>query len=391
MIESRRPATPIHHYVAEASYYSAKTRAYLRQKRLDFVERFAGHPHYLTEVLPKAGFIRMPTVELPDGTVIQDSSEIIDHLESRYPERPVLPAGPRQRLAALILEVYADEGLLPAGLHYRWSFRETNDPFVIDEFGTAASGGRAALVSSLGEQIASQMNAHLAPMGVTAATIPAIEASTMELFDLLNAHFRIEPYLFGGRASIADCALMAPMYGHFARDPYPAQLMRRRAPRLHRWTERMNAREFPPPEFPDAEDVFAAGDTIPDTTMQVLRLVADDFFPELRGLLATYNTWAAGMSETAPGTSIRSLPNGMAGCGWHTFTLRGVPVSRAARIDTVWKWQRPLEHYWSLAGEDRGAADGLIEALGASDLFALAPVPRIARDARNFFVFGSAR
>jgi len=386
MSTSHQPGETIHHYVAEASYYSAKTRAYLRQKRLDFVDRFVSHPHFVAAVLPKAGFLRMPTVELPDGTVIQDSSEIIDHLESCHPERPVYPAGPRQRLAALIIEVYADEGLLPAGLHYRWSFRETNDPFVIDEFGTASAGDRVALVHSLGEAVANQMNAHLAPMGVRAETIPAIEASTLALFDLLNAHFRMHPYLFGGRASIADCALMAPMYGHFARDPYPAQLMRRRAPRLHRWTERMNAREFPPPEFPFADDAFAAGDEIAETTMEVLRLIGRDFFGEVRGLLRTYNAWAAGLPETCAGTSIPSLPNGMAACGRHTFELRGVPISRVARIDTVWKWQRPLEYYRSLAGHDLEAADGLLDALGAGDLFTLVPAPRIAR---NFFVFGS--
>ncbi len=391
MSGSQQPGEPIRHYVAEASYYSAKTRAYLRQKRLDFVDRFVSHPHFLTEVLPKAGFLRMPTVELADGTVIQDSSEIIDHLEVRHPERPFYPAGPRQRLAALILEVYADEGLLPAGLHYRWSFRETNDPFVIDEFGTASAGSHAALVQQLGEAVASQMHAHMGPMGVHAGTIPAIEASTVALFDLLNAHFRVHPYLFGGRASIADCALMAPMYGHFARDPYPAQLMRQRAPRLHRWTERMNAREFPPPEFPDAEDAFTPGDEILATTMEVLRLVGGDFFPEIRSLMTTYNGWAASVSDTSAGTSIPSLPNGMAACGGHTFEMRGVPINRVARIDTVWKWQRPLEYYCGLAGRDREAADGLLDSLGAGDLFALVPTPRITRDARNFFIFGPPR
>lgn len=376
---------PIYHYGAESSYYSAKTRAYMRQKGLNFVERFVSHPHYFEHVLPRAGILRMPTIEMPDGEVVQDSSEIIDFLEARYPTRPCYPAGVRQRLAALILEIYADEGLRAAGMLYRWGHREANDPFVIDEFNTAAARGDER-DGTRGQKFAEHMSHYFEHLGVTEETIPAIEASTGELFDRLNVHFRQYPYLFGGRASIADAALMGPLYGHFARDPYPALLMRRRAPRLHRWTERMNSREFPPPEFPEAEDAFLQDDAIPETTTAVLELVAQDFFPEVSALLSRYNDWAAG-EATGPGVELPFPPRRPAEFGTNSYRMRGVDVSRSARIETIWKWQRPLGFYQSLSGSDRKAADKLLDTLGAGDLFAQEPLPPLARNDRNRFVF----
>lgn len=362
----------------------------MRQKGLNFVERNPSHPHYQQVVLPKVGFYRIPTVEMPDGAVVQDTSEIIDYLEGEYPDRPVYPEGVRQRLAALIIEVYADEGMLPAGLHYRWSFRDQNDPFVIDEFGTGAGGKTPKEVKRFGEATADRIVSSIAHLGVTEAMAPAIEESTEELFRLLNSHFRDHACLFGGRASIADVALMGPLYGHFERDPYPANLMRRIAPRLMRWTERMNAREFPPAEFPDAEDAFYPDDHIPETTMSVLKLLAQDFFPEVDSLLDVYSDWAVQQKDVSVGTAIKSLPNGAAICGMNQFQLRNRTMKRIARIDSVWKWQRPLEFYQGLSGEDRKTADAFLSDLGGWDLFQKLPVPPVSRNDRNLFIFSEA-
>ena len=69
-----------------------------------------------------------------------------------------------------------------------------------------------------------------------------IEAAYEELLDRLEAHFRVSPYLLGGRPSIGDFGMIAPLYAHLGRDPYPASLMKRRAPHCYRWVERMSSR-----------------------------------------------------------------------------------------------------------------------------------------------------
>ena len=71
-----------------------------------------------------------------------------------------------------------------------------------------------------------QMNSYLPVLGVTAETAPAIEASYEALLGILEQHFASHPYLLGGRPSIADFGLMAPLFAHLSRDPVPSNLMK---------------------------------------------------------------------------------------------------------------------------------------------------------------------
>ena len=83
-------------YGSHASYHVAKTRAYLRKKGLPFIERVPGHPRFREYVRPSSGSHRIPQLETPDGSVIQDSAAIVDLLEARHPEPTMRPPGPRQ-------------------------------------------------------------------------------------------------------------------------------------------------------------------------------------------------------------------------------------------------------------------------------------------------------
>src|SRR3546814_7120911 len=70
----------------------------------------------------KTGAMVMPVVVTPEGEWLQDTTHIVDVLEQRFPDAPVLPATPRQRIVAELLEMWADEWWIPAAMHYRWSF-----------------------------------------------------------------------------------------------------------------------------------------------------------------------------------------------------------------------------------------------------------------------------
>src|SRR3546814_13148412 len=69
----------------------------------------------------KTGAMVMPVVVTPEGEWLQDTTHIVDVLEQRFPDAPVLPATPRQRIVAELLEMWADEWWIPAAMHYRWS------------------------------------------------------------------------------------------------------------------------------------------------------------------------------------------------------------------------------------------------------------------------------
>jgi glutathione S-transferase len=121
-------------YGSYASYYTAKARACLRKKGVPFVERLPSAPRFREYLRPSSGSHRIPQLETPEGTVIQDSIEIFDHVDAHFPDLPGIPSTPRQRMAVHLIELFSSEGLVRLAWQYRWFF-EGNDFFVRMDFG----------------------------------------------------------------------------------------------------------------------------------------------------------------------------------------------------------------------------------------------------------------
>src|SRR5215510_7357381 len=102
---------------AEASQFSGKARSFLRWKGVDFSERTATPEVYRDLVEPRIGFAVIPILITPDGETVQDSADIIDHVDRAEPGPSVFPDGPVQKLASLLLELYADEWLVIPAMH----------------------------------------------------------------------------------------------------------------------------------------------------------------------------------------------------------------------------------------------------------------------------------
>ncbi|OXE35705.1 MAG: hypothetical protein CGW95_12270 [Phenylobacterium zucineum] len=102
--------------------------------------------------------------------------------------------------------------------------------------------------------------------------IPILEADDgalvqdgSEIIALFDAHLAASPYLLGGRPTLGDYGLIAPLYAHLARDPYPAQIMKQTAFRVWRWTERMNAADQDAGEYGEVAPDLFGGDRVPGT------------------------------------------------------------------------------------------------------------------------------
>ncbi|MDA8780606.1 glutathione S-transferase N-terminal domain-containing protein, partial [Alphaproteobacteria bacterium] len=122
-------------FTVEHSYFSGKIRAYLRWKHYhgalgDGFEDILATPELLEKlIMPKSGVPSLPQIEAPDGTWLQDSSIIFDHIEAQHPQVPAVADAknaPRQCLASYLIELLADEWLIVPACRARWHFSRSS-------------------------------------------------------------------------------------------------------------------------------------------------------------------------------------------------------------------------------------------------------------------------
>ncbi|MCY4425517.1 MAG: glutathione S-transferase [Halieaceae bacterium] len=369
-------------YGIELSLYAGKVRSYLRKKHLPFVERGTDHPGF-PAAAARVGREVQPLVETPEGELLQDTTEIIDFLEVRHPEPSVYPAGPRQRLVALLFELFGDEGLMKPAMHYRWNFPQENDAFLSIQFAHARPVPDGESAETMVAALQQFMRGHaLGQLGVTPASEAVIEQAYEELLDCFERHFREFPYLLGGRPSIGDFGLMAPLYAHLGRDPYPASLMKRRAPHLYRWVERMNTGDAGMAEFPNQPEDYLADDVVPGTLFPVLRLMAQDYMPELLGITASVDSWLQAHPEIEAASVVPASSAGMgtiSPLGMHKVVFRGVEIELAVHHYSLWMLGRVQKYYDQLSQAERGLADGVLAEAGLTPLISARTSMRIER------------
>jgi glutathione S-transferase len=352
-------------YAAEPSYFSAKVRPALRYKRIPFVEILPTPQAYKEVIVPRTGVSFIPVVITDDDVAIQDTSVILDELERRFPDPPLYPTTAVQRVFSLLWELYADEFLIIAGLHYRWSFPDSEAQARAD---FAAFNGDTARANKFADRV----KFFTSLVGVLPETIPHIEAHVRELLDRLCAHFAEQPYLLGQRPSLADCALMGPFYAHLYLDAVPGRLLRETAVPVCQWIERVNHPE------PGAFGDWTSADQLPPTLRPLLDLVGHDAVPLLLDNVRSFETWA----DSRPGDTDEP-PRGTE---MHRTQLRGVAFDRFTSSYTLWMLQRPLDAYRSLSAQERAAVDTAIAGTGCEALFAYTPRHRLGKR-QNTLVF----
>jgi glutathione S-transferase len=346
-------------YGGEISYYTGKARAYLRYKGIPFEEVVADRAVYKEIILPRVGWPVIPVVVTPDDVTLQDTSDIIDALEVRFPQPSVYPDGPRQTLAALLLELYGDEWLKLPAMHYRWNH---NTDWIIEQFGRLSKPDASdEEAREIGERTCRPFRGSLPALGVTAETEAAVEASYEALLGELDVHFAEHPYLLGTRPSIGDFGLIGPLYAHQYRDPASGALMERLAPNVVAWVKRMMDPE-------PRSGAFLDGDSVPETLMPVLRRMATEQGPVLAATRAAFEAWNADHPD-------EDIPRGI---GTHRFRLGDVEGERAIFPFDLWMLQRAQDHLDALDGADREAALDLARTLGLEDLL-LAEGTRLTR------------
>jgi glutathione S-transferase len=361
--------------------WTGKIRSYLRKQGIPYVERFPSDPVFEREVIPAVKRFINPVIRLADGTLVQDTADIIDHFETTGNIRfSVYPETPLQRIVAMALDLYGGEGLVRAAMHYRWSYRAQNESFLRHEFGLsyrAAAMPQAQIDAQL-DLFMGYLNAYLPKFGINPTTQPAIEAAYESLLSALDAHFRKVPYLLGGLPTLADFGFIANFYAHLGRDPYPAQQMKLSAPSVYRWTERMMASDADMPEFPQATQVLLPEDAIPETLGPVLQCMAADYLPELRMMVRCTDEWLAKQPPIDSGAPVTSKPSARV-LTRGRFVLRGAELESMVAPYTLTRLQRVTDTYASLSEVEQRRVADYFSSHGLAELLTLKAQRRVER------------
>ena len=344
------------HWGWPSSPFSVKTLSYMRFKGLDFRDEVPHLGPMATRIRATVGRTVLPVVITPNDTLLQDSSVIIDHIEQVEPEPPAWPTTPVQRLAAHLLELYADEWVIILAMQTRWTL--DNADFIVADFGRSAAPWLPGIGQRvIGRRLARTMAAYLPKLGVTAETMPAIDAWGSQLLDALEAHLRAHRFLLGDAPCVADFALVGPLHAHLQRDPASAHLIAARGP-IVEWIARVRAGE--------RGTALMADDQVPPTLDAVLAACFRDQLPFLADASAALTRWR----EANPDR--RTAPRSM-GPGAVHF---GAAVGQRSRVTyALWMLQRVLDV--CEAAPDPAPIDAWLTRAGGTGLRAVPPPPRL--------------
>lgn len=378
----------------EHSYFSGKVRAFLRYKAhfgaLEFEDVLATPELIAGLLLPATQTNVVPQLLAPDGSWVQDSSEIIDHCERAHPEPAVIPpadSAPKQRLVSHLIELLADEWMVVYAFLERWlhslaGVEPGHAAFNEQQWGAVFAAGadgatrrqsaQAIFAGGFGvaDGFASPRGifAGLVALGASERMIPAWRASNQRVLELLEAHFSAHDYVLGGLPSLADFGLLGPLYAHLYRDPVAGFELRTRFPLVSEWVERanhscdLNARSYaqrlyslgPARELvgrPATSDggAWLPGDRIAPTLLPLLEVFFREMWPVLKSELAVLRAHLASGRHPPggelPGKTFTPSPGFEAlqtgeGPLTHEFELGGLRARRMVVPYHVWMLQR---------------------------------------------------
>jgi hypothetical protein len=251
-------------------------------------------------------------------------------------------------------------------MHYRWNFPAENLHFVQYHFLHAQRDTPERAEKT--EHMMNRMRHVTEVFGVTEQSQPLVEALYTEYLDAFNAHFEQYPYLLGWKPCVGDYGLLAPLYAHLGRDPYPASLMQQRAPRVYRWVERMNRPDQDVPEFFAPGTDFLNNDEIPKTLMAVLRAVAEDFVPETRAAASVINDWLGRQQPEAGAAAVGRLGNLL---GRAEFSVRGQTITALASPYRFYLLQRVQAIYAGLPLDEQVSVEHMLQACGMHEMLSI--------------------
>jgi len=362
---------------ASWSLYTAKVRPYLIKKGIEYVEINPSHPHYNDTIMKTVGYFTVPVLETPEGEIIADSTEIMEFLEAKFADPPMLPDNKPLAALAYLIHSFGSEGLTKSAMYLRWNTSFENRVWARNEF------ERTLATSEQADGFAVAMRGYLPILGIGRdhSVDVAVETSIERLYDALNAHFLKYPYILGGVPSLADYGLMGPLYAHHGRDITSSKTMKVRAPALYRWIETMLRPPLVDPEVWQVPQEFFSVDDLPDTLTAFLKSLAENFVPEIKATIDLYHQWLD--SEVRTAGTIADL-EGVMRChqvlGEVEHLQAGVPIKRIGLLDDISHHVRFQALVDQMSNSEKQTLMGMLQSVGADDFANLRLKREVERD-----------
>ena len=233
--------TGLHLFHFHGSSCSQKARIVLNLKEIDWQshpvdlskgenlnERFLGiNPRGLVPVL------------VIDGAVHIESNDIVTLLDSRFPEPRLIPEGREAEMAAL-LRHEDDLHLDLRTITFRFTQPRGREPKSAAALADYRAGGSGTVLGRTDANKEAEIAywERIARDGITDQAIRDSAGKFRRSFDDLDRKLADEPYVLGGRLSVADVAWFIYV-NRLIRCGYPVE---RRHPNLFRWFQPLRAR-----------------------------------------------------------------------------------------------------------------------------------------------------
>ena len=332
----------------EHSLFTRKLQAMLNYLAVDYEFKLkTGEAGPAVEARLGTHFI--PGLETPEGWFVHDTTPIGLMLNAKYPSRPIVPATPVQRIAAHLLEDWADEWFGRYAISSRWCYPHNIEHVAkgfyanhigkfMDEGLTAEEEAEAAaMILMVRDNFGLRACAN---RGCGPDQAEAVRQDFEVLMKHAEAHFSQYRFLLGDRASLGDFTFSGLFKAHIEADPEPRSWIDSAAPDMIDYMNRV---------FDSQTDDggYLPDDQLPETLMPFFVHMRDTYHQFLR---VSRDALAAGEK-------------------WCEIDLGKGPVKmRSLKYSEVSRCHIRNE-IESLSQDERAAVDGALGPMGVLDAY----------------------
>ena len=216
----------------------------------------------------------IPGLETPEGWLVHDTTPIGLMLHSKYPDRPILPTTPVQRIAAHLLEDWADEWFGRYAISSRWCYPDNiahvAKGFYANRIGKFVAEGLTAEQEAEAASVITMVRDNFglracANRGCGPEQAASVRQDFESLMKKAEAHFAEHRFLIGARASLGDFTFAGLFKAHVASDPEPRRWIEGSAPAMLDFMERNFTARSDNSDYP-------SGDRLPETLTPFLNI-----------------------------------------------------------------------------------------------------------------------